>query len=50
MAETLYRLSMSLKPGSTKYDIDFESYDDGECETTNTAREFDNDSGTIHSM
>lgn len=45
-----YRLSMSLKPGSTEYDIDFESYDDGECETINTAREFDNDSGTIQSM
>ena len=45
-----YRLSMSLKPGSTEYDIDYESYDDGECESINTAREFDKDSGTFRSM
>lgn len=45
-----YRLSMSLKPGSTEYDIDYESYDGGECETQATAREFDEDSGTFQSM
>lgn len=45
-----YRLSMSLKPGSAEYDIDYESYDDSECETTNTAREFNEGSGTFESM